>query len=228
MKKLGLIGGTGTTSTLLYYKGIMSIVQKKTGKFPNLNIESLSVLDILQFSNEKNLNQMAEYILNSFRTLKEAGCDFAALTGILPHIVLQKIEPLSPIKIVSIIDTTLEYAKKSGISSVGLIGTIPTMQEGFFKESFEESKIKVITPKKDEMLVIERIIEEELEFGLVKKESQETILTIIKRMMTEDKIQSVILGSTELPILLKKQKLDIPLINSMKIHAEKLAEMICI
>lgn len=226
MKKLGLVGGTGPTSTLLYYKGITSIVHKKMGRLPNINIESLSAFDILDFSNEVNHNHLAEYLLSSFKILKAAGCEIGALTGLTPHIVLSKIRELSPVKIVSIIDTTMDYVDKIKVQKVGLIGTIPTMKGKFFREAFEEHGVQVITPENDDMYTIETIIEKELGNGIINEKSQKELLKIVEKMQDKHKIDSLVLGSTELPLLFKKTHPELTVIDAMQIHANVLAEMI--
>ena len=117
MKKLGLIGGTGPESTIEYYRQIEYGVQAKTGRFPHLAIESLSVFDVLRFCDEKDYAGLTAYLLKGFQALADAGADFACLTGITPHIVFDEISEKSPIPIISIVETACERAKMQRVPS---------------------------------------------------------------------------------------------------------------
>lgn len=138
MKKLGMIGGTGPESTIEYYRRIEAGVQEKTGYFPELVIESLSVFDVLKFCRMRDYDRLTDYLLKGFHILADAGCDFACLTGMTPHIVFDQIRKESPIPVISMIDAACEEAERLNFKTIALMGTYPTMSGSFFRKPFEQ------------------------------------------------------------------------------------------
>lgn len=226
MKKLGMIGGTGPESTISYYKQIEYGVQQKTGAFPPVVIESLSVFDVLRFCGEQDYEGLVAYLLKGFQNLAAAGADFACLTGITPHIVFEEIARQSPIPVVSIIDTACQYAKAHHYTRIALLGTYPTMKGTFFQRPFKAQGIEVVTPTEEEKQYIGRKIEEELELGQVVPATQQRFCEIAKRLAQEEKAQAIVLGCTELPLILHDDLTPVPCLDVMKIHIDKLVSMI--
>ena len=147
MKKLGLIGGIGPESTIEYYRSIEYGVQKKSGQnfFPNITIESLNVFDVLNLCKKQDYDGLTDYLLNGINQLSAAGVQYAALTGITTHIVFDALSKVSPVPLVSMVDTASEFAKAHRYRKVCLLGTLPTMNGTFFQQSFESKGIEVIT-----------------------------------------------------------------------------------
>ncbi|MGI6211141.1 MAG: aspartate/glutamate racemase family protein [Anaerovoracaceae bacterium] len=229
MKKLGLIGGTGPESTIAYYKAIEYGVQKKMNRscFPHMAIESLSVFEVLDFCSRRAYDDLAGYLIGGMKHLAAAGCEVGSLTGITPHIVFDKLQEASPIPVISIVEAACEYSKRKGYEKIALLGTYPTMTGTFFREPFTTAGIDVVTPTEEEMRYIGRKIESELELGRVVKETQGHIAGIVNRMRTDEDIDAVVLGCTELPLLFKDIEMDIPEINVMDVHIQKLIDVIC-
>ena len=226
MKKLGLIGGTGPESTIEYYRQIEYGVQAKTGRFPHLAIESLSVFDVLRFCDEKDYAGLTAYLLKGFQALADAGADFACLTGITPHIVFDDISEKSPIPIISIVETACERAKMLGYGRIALLGTYPTMKGSFFQKTFRAQGIEVVTPLEFEMRYIGEKIETELELARVVPETQQRLRAISDRLVSDENAQAIVLGCTELPLILNDSLTAAPCLDVMKIHIEKLISMI--
>lgn len=134
MKKLGLIGGIGPESTIEYYRSIEYGVQKKSGQnfFPNITIESLNVFDVLNLCKKQDYDGLTDYLLNGINQLSAAGVQYAALTGITTHIVFDALSKVSPVPLVSMVDTASEFAKAHRYRKVCLLGTLPTMNGTFF------------------------------------------------------------------------------------------------
>lgn len=124
MKKLGLIGGTGPASTLLYYEGIAYGVQRKTGEnfFPNFTVESLSVFEVLKMCSERKFDELVKYLLNGINSLHAAGAQFGAISANTPHIVFDELAAHSPIPLISIVEATLKQAQREKLSKIGLLG----------------------------------------------------------------------------------------------------------
>ncbi len=219
MKKLGLVGGMGVESTIPYYNDIVYGVQNKIGKkfFPNITIESVNVFDVLGLCSEQKYDELTDYLMQAIKNLTTSGADFIALSANTPHIVFDRLQNISTVPLVSIVEATCNEAIRLNIHKLGLLGTIFTMTEDFFKKPFYNSNIEIITPTAEEMEYINLKISSELEFGVIKEETLQGFQKIIKRMQQEDSIEAVILGCTELPLLLNDEVSPIPCLDTMKI-----------
>ncbi|MGE1063495.1 amino acid racemase [Megasphaera paucivorans] len=228
MKKLGLIGGTGPESTIPYYRNIVFGVKHKVGKeyFPNITIESLNVFEVLNKCAIGDYMGLAEYMAAGISCLAAAGCDFAAFTGITPHIVFDEVQKKSAIPLVSMIDTTCNKAKCCQYKKIGLLGTKATMTGSFFQKPFEASGIEIITPECFAMEYINDKISRELENGIVLDDTRQQFIHIIEDMVDNDSIDAVVLGCTEIPLLFQSTNLPIPVLDAMEIHMETLIDMI--
>lgn len=228
MNKLGLIGGTGPESTIEYYKGIEYGVQQKVGRsfFPNLTIESLSVFDVLSFCGKQDYAGLTEYLLKGVRNLAAAGAQYAALTGITPHIVFDELSKASPIPLISMVDTARDYAEANGHKKICLLGTLPTMEGTFFQNTFAKRGIEVVTPNAEEKDYIGTKIETELEFGKVLPETQRAFKEIAERIIREEHVHAVVLGCTELPLIFDGVELPVPYIDVMQVHIKALVDSI--
>lgn len=227
MKKLGLIGGTGPESTIEYYRQIEYGVQEKTGHFPNLVIESLSVFDVLNYCEKQDYAGLTGYLAEGVQRLAKAGADFACLTGITPHVVFEQLKSQSPIPMVSMVETACERTKALGYNKVALLGTYPTMSSSFFQAAFHHKQgIEVVTPNEDEMQYIGEKIEKELELAQVVPETQQQFCKIAERLVNEEHVQAIILGCTELPLIMNDSLVSVPCLDVMKIHIEKLISLI--
>lgn len=226
MKKLGLIGGTGPESTIEYYRQIVYGVQKRTGNFPNLTVESLSVFDVLNFCDRADYKGLVQYLLHGVQRLSNAGADFACLTGITPHIVYNEFAAQSPIPIVSMIESACEYARTKCYTKLALLGTYPTMSGNFIQKAFSAYNIEILTPPENEMRYIGEKIETELELAQVIPETQRRFCEIVTRLAEKEQVQAIVLGCTELPTILNQNLSPVPCLDVMKIHIDKLISMI--
>ena len=228
MKKLGLVGGMGVESTIPYYHDIVYGVQNKIGKkfFPNITIESVNVFDVLGLCSEQKYDELTDYLMKAIKNLTTSGADIIALSANTPHIVFDRLQNISTVPLVSIVEATRNEAIRLNKHKLGLLGTIFTMTEDFFKKPFYNSNIEIITPTAEEMEYINLKISSELEFGVIKEETLQGFQKIIKRMQQEDSIEAVILGCTELPLLLNDEVSPIPCLDTMKIHIQLLIDLI--
>jgi len=228
MRKLGLVGGMGPESTIPYYHDIVYGVQEKIGKeyFPNLTIESVNVFDVLRLCGEQKYDELTDYLMAAIENLINSGADFAALSANTPHIVFDRLQEKSTIPLISIIETTCDEAIRLNKKKIGLLGTIFTMTGDFFKTPFIENNIEIIVPAKDEMTFINNKISSELEIGIVKEDTLVSFQKIIERMKNENGIEAVVLGCTELPLILNDEVSPVPCLDTMKIHIQALIDMI--
>ena len=158
MKKLGLVGGMGPESTIPYYHDIVYGVQEAMGKsiFPELSIESVNVFNVLKLCDEKKYDELTEYLMRAINNLVKSGAEFAALSANTPHIVFDRLKEQSPIPLISIVETTCEEAKHRELKKIGLLGTIFTMTEEFFKAPFVKNGIQVVIPSESELKMINK------------------------------------------------------------------------
>lgn len=224
MRKIGIVGGLGPESTIDYYRIIIEAAYEKLkGSTPEFIIYSL---DLEKFSNmmksfDKEKNNVISYLLGAVTSLYRAGADFALIASNTPHIVFDEVVEKSPIPMISIVEETLKVAEKKGIKRIGLFGTKFTMQSDFYQKVFLRKEIEVIVPKEVEQNFINYKLYDELTFGKIVEETKKGFLTIAKRMIDEDGIKGLILGCTEIPLVLSEDEyLGIPFLSTSKIHAK--------
>ncbi len=180
----------------------------------------------MRLCNEQKYDELTNYLMQAIKNLIASGADFIALAANTPHIVFDRLQEQSTVPLVSIVEATRNETIRLNKRKVGLLGTIFTMTEDFFKKPFYRSDIEVITPTTEEMEYINSKISSELELGIIKEETLRGFQKIIKRMQQEDSIEAVILGCTELPLLLNDKVSPIPCLDTMKIHIQLLIDLI--
>lgn len=226
MKKIGLIGGTGPESTIMYYKElnhrIGSITEYK--ELPEIVIESVDLIKALDYVSKKQYDELLEHILEKIEHLEKSGAEIISLTAVTMHIIFDQINERG-IKLVSIPKTIADEAVSKGIKKVGLIGTKFTMQEDYMKKDLINAGVEVIVPNEDNQDLIGKRIYDELEKGIVKESTLKEFVSIIKTMQEEEEIEAIILGCTELPLLLNNDNCPVECLDSVEIHINKLIEL---
>ena len=220
--KVGIIGGLGYISTAEYCRKIIekSMDYTKSNDYPELLIASLNMTDILDFIEREAYEQLTWYLYRCVQTLKKAGADFAIIASNTPHIVFDKLSRMSPIPLISIIDVTIDEITRCGYKNVLLTGTAFTMKNSFYKDSLESHGIKCTVPDNAEIDVIHNTIFPELENGIVNEQKKADFIAICEKYAASG-VEAVILGCTELPLLLKDGDISIPVINTMELHIEE-------
>lgn len=226
MKKLGLVGGMGPESTVPYYQGIVHGVRERTGNFPGLTIESVSVFDVLDFCAREDYDGLLDYLAAAVDRLAAAGADFAALGANTPHIVFDRLQARSPLPLVSIVDAACQEAERQGLQTLGLLGTAFTMEEAFFKKPFTDRGIRIAVPAPEERRWIGEKIAGELELGVVRPETRAGFDAILDRLRREEGIQAAVLGCTELPLLFRERPAPLPCLDTMAVHIRALVDEI--
>ncbi len=228
MKKLGLVGGMGPESTLLYYRGIAFGVQQKLGReeFPPLTVESIDMYRMLNFCARKDYDGLTEFLGRALDALAAAGAEFAALSANTPHIVFDRLRTRSPLPLVSILDAACAETQRRGFTRVGLLGTAFTMEGSFFRAPFAAQGIELVMPAAPEREWVAGKIAAELEYGVVKPETRAGFVSLLEQMRQRDGIQAVILGCTELPLLFQEAAPPMEVLDTMDIHIRALVEEI--
>ena len=167
-----------------------------------------------------------EFLLKAVENLAAAGADFAALTANTSHIVFENLQRRSPIPLVSIIDATCDAAVAAGYRRLGLLGTRFTMEGEFYRLPFTRAGIEIFTPDADDMAMIDERISSELEMGIVNENTRQALVDAIARMQKRHNIDAVILGCTELPLILNDAVSPVPCLDTVQIHIKALVSKI--
>lgn len=230
MKTLGIIGGIAPESTIEYYRQIIATYRehKPDGSYPHFIINSINLQKIVDLITANELLDVTEYLLFELRRLESAGADFALLAANTPHIVFDNLQRLSPLPLISIVESACEAAHDLGLKRVGLFGTRFTMQGEFYPEVFSRRGIKLIVPDADDQEYIHDKYMSELVNGIFLPETRENLLAIVERLREKTNIQGLILGGTELPLILRDAAdSPIPFLDTTRIHVESaVAEML--
>ena len=227
MKKIGLVGGTGPESTVMYYKELNSKIDQATGgkNMPDLSIESVNFRKAWELVSSNRYQELAEYLSEKVNNLMKSGAEVITLTAVTMHMVLDEVEKNTNVSLVSIPKAVCDEALKRGYKKVGLLGTIFTMERDFMKKDMLQAGIEVVVPDKADRELVAKRIFEELEFGIVKESTLQELNGIIRKMQEEHGIEAVILGCTELPLVLNDKNCVLPCMDSIEIHINKLVEL---
>lgn len=227
MKKIGLVGGTGPESTLMYYKELNTRIDRMTnGKaMPDIAIESVNFRRAWEYVERGQYDLLAEYLAEKVNSLIAGGAEIVSLTAGTMHIVLGEVQEKTGAALVSIPKAVCREALNRGYRKIGLLGTIFTMEKDYMKTDLREAGIEVAIPDKaDRDLVAKRILEE-LENGIVKESTLKEFQEIIRKMKDEQGIEGVVLGCTELPMILNSENCPVDCLDSVEIHIEEIIKM---
>lgn len=220
MKHIGIIGGLSPESTIEYYRIICREFNKKAGKlnFPPITIRSLNLQELVGLFEKDRWDDVAGKIVSAIGDLEKAGAEFAAIAANTPHNAYDIIQQRSPLKVLGIMEATADAVRHAGLKRVGLLGTRPTMEYGFFQKVFQTCGIDTVVPDTAHRDYVDRTIWEKLSHGQISKDDREKHKTIIKQLVSRG-AEGVILGCTELPSLIKPEDSDVPLFDTTHIHA---------
>ncbi|KUI97571.1 aspartate/glutamate racemase family protein [Vibrio sp. MEBiC08052] len=222
MKTIGLLGGMSWESTLSYYKAINESVQNKLGGLHSAKISLYSVDfdEIEKLQHQGKWDETAKILSDSAKSVESGGADFLLICTNTMHKVAPQIESSISIPILHIADATAEQLLADGIQKVGLLGTRFTMEQDFYKNRLTEKfGIEVIVPNSDQQTVIHDIIYQELCLGVIRDDSRAQYLDIIQSLSAQG-AEAVILGCTEIALLVKQEHTDVTLYDTTAIHAE--------
>jgi aspartate racemase len=224
-KRIGILGGLTPESTITYYQHIVHRYQELHGDhgYPEIVIYSVTFQRFEDWMEAEAWDPVSEGLLDGLRRLAAAGADFAVMATNTMHLLLPRLRDASPIPILSIVDATARAITRAGLSKVGLIGTRFTMEKPFYAEGLAGHGIGSIVPDKEDRELIHRIIMEELSLGVLRDESRREYLRVIDAV-TARGAQGIVLGCTEIPLLIKPTDTGVPLFDTATIHAEEALE----
>jgi aspartate racemase len=226
MKTIGVIGGVSWQSSIEYYRLMNDLVARKLGGLNSAKILMYSV-EFGEFSKQERLADKGDWgplrrtMIDAAERLKKGGADFIVIASNTMNSTAGLIEEKVGIPVLHIADATGERVKKSGIKTVALLGTSYTMEADFYRDRLQDKYgLKVVTPTKSERDYINAVIFDELCAGKLNQASRERFVQIIDRLAREDGAQGVILGCTEIPLLIKQADVRVPVFDTTRIHSE--------
>ena len=226
MKTVGIVGGIGPESTIEYYRFIIEGFRhrQQDGSYPSIVINSVDLHRLIGWINAGDLQPFTDYLVAGVQRLADAGADFAVLAANTAHIVFDQIRERSKIPLISIAEATYDKARESGLKRPGLLGTRFTMEARFYPEVFARGGLTIVTPSETERIFVNDKYFGELLENVFLPETRDQLLTIINRMKERDGIDGLILGGTELPLILRDAKSDVPFLDTTRIHVARIVD----
>jgi len=225
MKTIGLVGGLSWYSSIDYYRYINQAVNKKLGgdEAAKMVIYSVNYGEIVKLTKQNNWAAIVEIIKNAVIKVHNSGAEIILLGANTMHHIFDNIEPVVSVPLLHIADATAKAIQNKKIKTIGLLGTKYTMQFDFFKNRLAQSEIKTLIPNEKEIEIINSSIYTELAKGITLPQTKENYLEIINKLKQQG-AEGIILGCTEIPMLIKQEDCDIPLFDTTFIHANAAVE----
>jgi len=223
MRTVGIIGGIAPESTVAYYRQIVAAYRelKPDGSYPPIVINSVDMTKMLAFVGAGELDKLVDYLLSEVGKLAKAGADFGLLASNTPHIVFEEVRRQSSIPLISIVDATCQAAKTLGLKKLGLFGTRFTMQGRFYPDVFSREGIAIVVPGAENQTYIHDKYMGELVKAIFLPETRAGLLAIVDRLKEDQGIGGLILGGTELPLILRESTASgIPALDTTQIHVK--------
>jgi aspartate racemase len=226
MKTIGLIGGMSWESSSEYYRIINETVRERLGGLHSAEciMYSADFEEIENLQHQGKWEELTKLMLNFAQKLEGAGADFIVICTNTMHKMAEEVENNTNIPLLHIADATAEKIIEKGLGKLGLLGTNFTMEEDFFKKRLEEKyNIEVTIPSQNDRRIIDSVIYNELCLGIIKQSSKEKYKEVINRLIS-DGADGVILGCTEIPLLVSQGDVEMPLFDTTTIHAKSAVE----
>ncbi|GAA4271651.1 aspartate/glutamate racemase family protein [Aquimarina gracilis] len=226
MKTIGLIGGMSWESTAVYYELLNKRVNKLLGGFHSAKciINSVEFSEIEKLQHNDDWDSLTNAMVKAATQLENAGVDLIILCTNTMHLCSEEIIKNTTVPFLHIAKATSDAIVSENLKKVALLGTKFTMEKDFYKNTLNDSGIEVMIPDSKDREIIHHIIYKELVLGILRTESKEELIRIINDLI-HDGAQGIILGCTELPLLIKPEDVNIPTFNTTKIHAENAVDV---
>jgi len=223
MKTLGIVGGIAPPSTIDYYRQLTAGYRSRSsvGSYPSILIDSIDAASFFALLSAGDREGMIDCLLAEVGRLARGGADLALFASNGPHLVFDEVARESPIPLISIVEETAKFAEDRGFRKLGLLGARFTMEGGFYPAVFARRGMSVVAPEADDRAYVHDRYFAELVEGSFRDETRAGISAVIERMAAREDIEAVILGGTELPLLLRDSTaLSVPMLDTATIHVE--------
>lgn len=227
MKKIGLIGGVGPESSIEYYRLIIKRFQDRldTKDYPEMIIHSVNMTEMLNYVFSNQLDKLVDFLADRIKILELSGMDYGAIASNTPHIVFDRLADKVTIPLISIVEETCKEMKDKNLQRVGLFGTKSTMTSGFYNNVAERFGIDVLTPEPEKQDYIHNKYMTELVFNVILPDTKQKLIQIARELKEKESIQGLVLGGTELPLILNQADFkDLEILETTKIHVESIVK----
>jgi len=220
-KKIGILGGMSPESTIAYYEHITRRYTERFGDYgyPEIIIYSVSFQPYVDWPQQERWDLVAQGLSEAARRLEVAGADFIVIATNTMHLVFEEVQACVQVPMLGLLDAVGEVMLAGGMKKVGLLGTQYTMEKRFYQDALERRGITVLVPDVKDRQYVNTVIYNELVAGQIRDESRAGLLAVIRRL-AERGAQGVILGCTEIPMLVTEADVAMPLFDTTAIHAE--------
>lgn len=229
MRKLGLIGGVGPESTIAYYRLLIRQFQQElnTKNYPEILLHSINMTQMLSYVFTNQLDKLVDFLAARVSILEKAGAGFAAIASNTPHIVFDELRDRVNIPMISIVEETCKFMAQKNLKRVGLFGTKSTMTFGFYQRIAGKSGIAIVIPEAGKQDYIHEKYMTELVMNRIIPETKIQLLRIVQELQEKESIEGLILGGTELPLILNQSDVDgIEIFDTTRIHVDSIVKRI--
>lgn len=226
--KTGIVGGIGPESTIDYYKKIQSLYRAKItdGSYPEIVINSIDMNRMIGIMVRSDWDELCSVLSKAIQQLQGAGADIALIASNTPHVVFDRIKSSSPLPLISIVEVTSDNVFKKGCRRAGLLGTGFTMKQHFYQDVLKRYGIETVVPYESEQAYIHEKLFSEIELGVIKESTKKGLIEIVESMIAGAHIDSLILGCTELPMIISQNDFSIPVFDTVDLHVRKVVEIV--
>ena len=223
---IGIVGGIGPESTIEYYRFIIEGYRERRpdGTYPSIIINSVDVNKYVGLATANQFDTFADELVIEIDRLARAGADFGALAANTPHIVFDELTRRSAIPLVSIVAATCDKAGSLGLRRVALLGTRFTMTGGFYQDVFRRANIDLVVPNDEEQAYIHEKYIGELLKNIFTDETRAGLLKIVDNLRQREGVEAIILGGTELPLILRDAEGEVKFLDTTRIHVDAIVD----
>lgn len=219
MKKIGLMGGLGPASTIEYYTELVKLtLAEHDNLYPRIVIDSVDMAEHTKYFDMQDYKTIADFIYESLCMLKNAGAEVAAVTANTEHIVWDYVKDRLPLPTISIVDATVKACQDKGYKKVVVFATAWTLNSGLYADAFTKAGITPIVPNAEDIQLLGNLIYPNLENGIVISEDKEKMIALAEKYIKENDADALLLGCTEIPLMLKEGDVSVPTVNTTQIH----------
>ena len=220
MKRIGILGGTGPESTIIYYQHMVRTYHERFHDyaFPEIIIYSVSFQRFIDLFETEQWDEVAREAVQGLDRLHRAGADFGILASNTLHIAFDKIEQQASLPLVGMMEPVVEAIRSHRLNTVGLLGTAFTMRADLYRDRLLREGVEILLPDQEDQERIHDIIASELTVGVTKEESKKVFLGLVDGLRRRG-AQGLILGCTEIPLLVAQQECGLPLFDTVRLHA---------
>ena len=221
MKTIGIVGGIGPESTIDYYRLLLARAPELAGtRSPQIVINSVDFSAMRQLLEAGDDTGLADMLIRDIDVLARAGAGLAIIAANTPHMVFDRVQPRAAVPLVSIVEATRTAAEAQGLRRLGLLGTRFTTQATFFPDVFARRGLQIVVPEKPDLEYVHEKYVGELVEGRFLDSTREGLIGVMQRLRDRAGVDGVILGGTELPLILRDVPFSVPLLDTTRIHVD--------